>query len=109
MFSSKEYSSMPHCPDGDSDAVPQGSVLGLELFNIFTNDTVGSKCTLGRLAEYTKLSSALDMHEGWDAVQGDMDWCDKWEHEKVLKFSKAKCKVLHLGQGNSLVSIQAEG
>lgn len=69
---------MAQCPDGDSDdAVPQGSVLGLAPFHIFINDIVGSKCTLGRVADDSKLSSAVDTYEGWDAIQRDMDWCDK--------------------------------
>lgn len=30
----------------------------------------------------------------------------KWDHVNLTRF-RAKCKVLHLGQGNHLVSIQA--
>lgn len=59
---------MGQCPDGDSDDnVPQGSVLGQVQFHIFINDTVGSKCTLGKVADDSKLSSAIETHEGWDA------------------------------------------
>ncbi|RMC10297.1 hypothetical protein DUI87_13099 [Hirundo rustica rustica] len=95
---------MAQCPDGGSDnAVSQRSVLGLVLFSILINDIEGSKCTLGSVADDSKLSSAVDTHEGWDAMQRDMDWCNKWAHEKDLKG-----KVLHLSQGNPSVSIKAE-
>ena len=77
------------------NGVPQGSVLGPLLFNIYVNDisdTVKSPILL--FADDIKI---FKTREDYTQLQLNLNCLSEWSLKWKLKFNVSKCNILHLG------------
>ena len=77
-----------------TSGVPQESVLGLMVFNIFIKDiSSGVEYTLRKFVDDTKLWGAVDTPEGWDAMPRYLVRLEKWAQENLMKFKNLSART----------------
>ncbi|PKU48658.1 rna-directed dna polymerase from mobile element jockey-like [Limosa lapponica baueri] len=57
---------------------------------------------VSKFADNTKLGGVADMPGGQAAIQSVLNKLEKCANRNLIKFSKGKCKVLHLGRSNPM-------
>jgi len=73
--------------------IPQGSILGPILFNIFISDIDnGIKCTLAKFADDTKLSGVIYSLEQKNVIQRDPDRLDEWACANLLSSKRPSAR-----------------
>ncbi|CAM4368574.1 unnamed protein product [Caretta caretta] len=82
---------------GVTSGVPQGSVLGPILFNLFINVLEkGVNSEVAKFADDTKLLKIVKTKELQKDLTKLSDWATKWQ----MKFNVDKCKIMHFGKNN---------
>ncbi|XP_040286085.1 uncharacterized protein LOC120999281, partial [Bufo bufo] len=84
-----------------TSGVPQGSVLGPILFNIFISKIAegldGKVCLF---ADDTKICNRVDVPGGIHQMEKDLGKLEEWSKIWQLKLNVDKCKIRHLGRKN---------
>ena len=85
-----------------TSSVPWGSVLGLVLFKIFINDLDEAiECILIKFADDTKLDGMVNTPEERTTIKY-LERLENWAIANKMNFNRGKCKVLHLGNKNTM-------
>uniref|UniRef100_K7GG65 Reverse transcriptase domain-containing protein n=1 Tax=Pelodiscus sinensis TaxID=13735 RepID=K7GG65_PELSI len=86
---------------GVTSGVPQWSVLGPILFNLFINDLEkGVSSEVVKFADDTKLFRIVKTEADCEGLQEDLTKLSDWATEWQMNFNVDKCKLMHNGKNN---------
>jgi hypothetical protein len=85
--------------------VPQGSILGPILFNVYINDIDSAAALieiLRKFADDTKLGQTVTTDEERALLQQALDKLCEWAALWGMEFNVKKCSVMHIGHNNTM-------
>ena len=79
--------------------VPQGSVIGLQLFALLINDLPeGVKSAVKLFVDDAKLVGDANDSAG---IQEDLDSISTWKNDWCMEFNPEKCTDMHIGKNDA--------